>query len=123
MIDAIKGLFSSAKLVDNVSSGLDKIVFTGEEKADNFALLMQLYVPFKTAQRALAVIFCVPYAAAFFITFICSFFVDVSAQIELLAGDIAMIVGVGVAFYFGGGFVEGIIGQKTEANKRAQTND
>jgi hypothetical protein len=105
-------LFKSNEFINNVSSGVDKIVLTNEEKLDNFNKLLALYTPFKIAQRFLMLVLCVPYAVAFLVTFICAFFLDVTVQKEMLQGDISMIVGVIVGFYFGGGAVEGVIGRK-----------
>jgi hypothetical protein len=114
MFEGIKSIFSPSKLIDTVSAGVDKMVYTTEEKADFFGVMMKLYAPFKKAQRYLATIFCVPYALAFFVTFCVSFFTNVNTQILMLKGDIAVIVGLVVSFYFGGGFVEGVIGKATE---------
>jgi hypothetical protein len=113
----IKGIFSSEKLIDNISSGIDKSIYTAEEKADGFTLLLKLYEPFKIAQRYLMIIFCVPYALAFFVTFMASFFVDVTTQKEMLQGDIAIIVGIIVTFYFGGGAVEGVLTRRKPQTK------
>ncbi len=54
MWNAIKGIFSSSTVVENVSNGLDKIVLTKEEKLDNWERLLALYEPFKLAQRLIA---------------------------------------------------------------------
>ncbi len=110
------GLFSSEKLVDNVSSGLDKVFYTEQEKASGFALLLKLYEPFKIGQRILAIIFCVPYMFMFTVTW--GFSIagrDVSHSIGLISGDITTAVGLILAFYFGGGAIEGII--KSRAQK------
>jgi hypothetical protein len=109
---AAKGIFSSDKLVENVSAGIDKSFYTAEEKAEGFHVLLKLYEPFKLAQRYLMIIFCVPYAIAFLTTFFASFFIDVTSQKAMLQGDISIIVGIIVTFYFGGGAVEGVIGSR-----------
>ena len=99
----IAKLFGSDKVIDAGISGIDKMFYTDEEKADAKMHLLKLYEPFKLAQRYLALVFGVPYSVAWFVTFCASFFVDTSKQMELLSGDMAMIVGVIVAFYFAGG--------------------
>lgn len=104
-----KTLFSSDKLIENASNGIDKAILTKEEQLDNFQVLLTLYAPFKIAQRILAVVFCVPYAIAFILTFAFSFFMDVESQKDLLSGDISLVVGIIVAFYFGGGAIEGVL--------------
>jgi len=105
-------LFGSDKVVggvvDGVYNGVDKLVYTKEEKADNFARILKLYEPFKIAQRLLALVFGVPYALGWFATFIASFFLeDIQPQIDLLSGDISNIVLAIVGFYFLGGAMAG----------------
>lgn len=120
MMSFIKGLFSSSEVVEGVKQGVDKAFFTAEEKADNFHMLLQLYQPFKLAQRLLALVFCIPYAFAWLLTFLVSFIADsVETQVQMLSGDIAVIVGLIVAFYFGGGAVEGGL---SEFGKRGRSN-
>lgn len=105
----LKSLFTADKAIERVSAGVDAAWFTEEEKASNFHWLLRLYEPFKLAQRLLALVFCLPYALAFLVTFAASFYVDVAEQLTLLQGDMAIIVGIIIAFYFGGGAVEGVI--------------
>lgn len=100
-------LFGNKKIVDAGISGIDKMFYTNEEKADGFRKLLKLYEPFKIAQRFLALIFGIPYAAAWFITFLSSFFIDVSGQLILLGGTMGQIVLAIVAFYFLGGTING----------------
>jgi len=94
---------------DRVLDGIDAIVYTEEEKVENRKTFLKLYEPFKIAQRLLALIFGVPYALAWFITFIYSFYTeDVARQLELLSGTMGEIVLAIIAFYFLGGVVNGI---------------
>lgn len=60
MFSTIKSIFSSEKVVEGVSNGLDKMFLTNEEKLDNWERLLTLYEPFKLAQRliALTLLFC-----------------------------------------------------------------
>ena len=122
MFSAIKSLFSSDNVVENISKGVDKTFFTSEEKADHFQTLLKLYEPFRVAQRFLALIFSIPYAIAWFVTFIVSFFQDVTKQAELLISPdgIAPIVLMIVVFYFGGGAVEGVIRRFTDKKEKKQ---
>ena len=110
----LKSIFSSGNMLENVSSGIDKAVFTKEERSDVFERLLPLYHPFKMAQRFLSLIFCIPFAlgwTACFVMFLLG--VDVSQNaLEMLKGDMAIIVGIIVAFYFGGGAIEGILRTK-----------
>jgi hypothetical protein len=124
MFSAVKSLFSSEKLLDNVSSGIDKAFHTTEEKRENFNTMLALYQPFKIAQRYLAMIFCIPYAILFLFvaisamgTFIAGFWFpntepmwgNIDKMLDILKGDIGTIVFTIVVFYFGGGALEGVV--------------
>lgn len=109
MFKAIKTLFSSDKLIDNITSGVDKMVLTTEEKLDNFKELLQLYAPFKIAQRFCMLIFCIPYAICWTITFIAGFWIKNEPMLKTLDGDMGTIVITIVVFYFGGGALEGAV--------------
>jgi len=94
-----------SKAIDGAYDGMDKLILTPEERLDNFNAQLKLYEPFKLAQRYLALVFCVPYAVAWMLTFIASFWIDTTAQSDLLSGTIGHIVLAIVAFYFCGGVV------------------
>lgn len=104
-------LFGSTKViskgVDGIYNGVDKLVYTDEEKADNFRLMMKIYEPFKLAQRFMMMIVCPPYVLAWFITFIVSFFTNVEAQKAMLEGRMGDLVLAIASFYFLGGAAEG----------------
>jgi hypothetical protein len=106
----IQTLFSSDKLIDNITSGVDKMVLTAEERLDNFKALLAIYTPFKIAQRILAITFCVPYVICWTINFIVSYSaVNTKPMSEMLDGDMGTIVITIVVFYFGGGALEGAV--------------
>lgn len=50
----IQAIFSDTGLVSTVGKGIDKAIFTDEEKSDAWMLLIQAYHPFKLAQRYIA---------------------------------------------------------------------
>jgi len=50
-------LFGSKKVIDSTISGIDKVFFTREEKADYLLKFLAAYEPFKLAQRILAIMF------------------------------------------------------------------
>ncbi len=104
-------LFGSDKIIDAGVNGIDALVFTDEEKSNAKMQFLKLYEPYKLAQRYLALIYSIPYALAWLVTFIASFFIDVALQIELLKGDAFYINIVILSFYFGGGAAEGIVGK------------
>lgn len=120
MFSLIKSLFTSDRVVEGISSGLDKSFYTDEEKRDHFQTLLSLYEPFKVAQRLLALTFSIPYAFAWLVAFMASFWVNVKPQFELLTNPdgIAPIVLMINVFYFGGGALEGIVRKFTTTEKK-----
>ncbi len=104
-------LFGNDKIIEAGISGIDALVFTDEEKSNAKMQFLKLYEPYKLAQRYLALIYSIPYALSWLVTFIASFVVDVTLQMELLKGDAFYINIVILSFYFGGGAAEGIVKQ------------
>lgn len=111
----LKKLFGSSEVVQAGIDGIDAAFFTDEEKSRFRLALLKAYEPFKLAQRLLALTFCIPYALAWLVAFVASFWVDIAAQLALLSGDMAVAVGIILAFYFGGGFVEGALGKHKQS--------
>ena len=109
-------LFGSEKVIDSAIKGIDSAFYTEEEKADSYerrmglkTALLQAYQPFKVAQRFLALLYGIPYVAAWIATWAASFFVNVQAQYDMLIeSDIAMANLIILAFYFAGGAGESI---------------
>ena len=114
------------KTVDGVYNGIDKLVYTEEEKAEMrlksanyFLKLLKAYEPFKLAQRFLALTVTIPYVFVWLISagmFVWggstgdNNIVEVSKELakwnnEVLGMPVALILG----FYFSGGMVEGIV--------------
>jgi hypothetical protein len=101
-------LFGSETIVQAGIDGIDKIVYTDEEKADNKLLFLKAYEPFKLAQRFLMMIVGIPYMTCWLATFIVSFYsVDVTFQTAMLEGNVGSVFWTIAAFYFGGGLLEG----------------
>ena len=113
-LDIFGKLFGSKKVVDGIYNGLDATFYTNEEKAERFAEYLKLYEPFKIAQRYLSCIFGIPYATAWFITFIASFWLNVDTQIEILSGKMGLIVLTIIGFYFAGGSFESLVRKKAK---------
>lgn len=107
-------LFGSDKIIDAGIKGIDAIVYTEEEKALSKLALLKAYEPFKIAQRFLALIFGIPYAVAWSVTFLVSFWLDVDKQLELLSGDMGLANALILGFYFGGGAAESIFKGKAK---------
>ena len=101
-------LFGSESVIQAGIDGIDKIVYTDEEKVDNKLLLLKAYEPFKLAQRFLMMIVGIPYMIAWVITFGVSFSsIDVAVQTAMLGGNIGTVFYTIAGFYFGGGLLEG----------------
>jgi hypothetical protein len=107
--NAVSSIFSSSSLVEGGMKGIDKAIFTDEEKKDIHLKMLTLYEPFKIAQRVIAFFFCGLFGFAFvlylgLITF--HFELEASnvldAVSEFYLGQITLAV---VSFYFGGGTI------------------
>lgn len=108
-------LFGKDSVIEAGISGIDKVVFTDEEKSDAKLLFLKAYEPFKIAQRLIAMTVIPPYVLAWFITFgIRATGRDITQLLELLKGDMGTIVAIIVTFYFGGGAIEGIVSRFKE---------
>jgi hypothetical protein len=113
-------LFGASEIVDKVSSGVDAAFFTPEERAKHYLEVLKNIEPFKIAQRWLAVIIIVPYVAVWLlcaVMFALSGFVDGMSGLMEISDKLAernndnlgMPVAIIVAFYYGGGAVEGVV--------------
>lgn len=110
-------LFGSEKVVDGVFKGLDSAFFTQDEKAGHFLKLLKAYEPFKVAQRLLALLVGIPYVMVWLISAGLFAFGDADSA-KLLAewnnNTLGTPFAIILAFYFGGGAVEGIIRSRNE---------
>ena len=134
-------LFSTGEIVnkgvDAVISAGDKLVFTDEEKADMKAKirehhleLLKASVPFKVAQRLLAVWFSILFGISFLVGLGMALFntvykflqakdgvkdiyqIDIQPLINIVnAFDLGIIMITIVAFYFGGGTLNSLRGK------------
>ena len=97
------------KITDGIYNGVDKIVYTEEEKAENLKDVLKLYEPFKLAQRLLSLVFAIPFVICWTITFMMSFTdFDITEQAALLDGKMGDISLAIIGFYFFGGMLGGI---------------
>ena len=121
-------IFGSDNAVKKGFELVDDAFHTSQEKAEDQIKatnakinLLKAYEAFKVVQRLLAMCYCIPYVIAWFITFICSFWIDVTTQMEIITnGDIALANVVILGFYFGGGFAEGIITKYTGVKRASK---
>lgn len=98
------------KGVDGVYNGLDKLVFTDEEKTDRFDRLLVLYQPFKLIQRFLVISFCTPFILFHSIVIACEILGlqgDWSAAFDMVNGAFGYPVSAAVTLYLTGGLLEG----------------
>lgn len=118
-------IFGSNKAIESGFDLIDKAFYTGEEKAEdankrtNIKInLLKAYEAFKVTQRFLALLYGIPYATAWFVTFVASFFVPVEKQFEILTNsDIAIANLIILGFYFAGGMGEGVIAKYASVKK------
>jgi len=119
-------LFGSENVIkraaDGIYNGVDKAIYTNEEKAQGFLDLLKAYEPFKIAQRLLALVVSIPYVVVWLMSaamLVAAGFVDPaygkqieeSARVlgELNNDTLGMPVALVLGFYFGGGAVEGVV--------------
>lgn len=114
-------VFGTEKVIDGIYNGVDKIIFTPEEKADHFLRILKAYEPFKLLQRFLALIVGIPYvivylvSAFFFIYGVTLGDIETSKRIIQASKDLSImnneVLGMPFAiilsFAFGGGMLEG----------------
>ena len=127
MLETIKSIFTPSvvnKTVDGIYNGVDKSVYTDEEKADNLQKqaetkinLLPLFEPFKVAQRVIAI--------SFTINFIIWVWIGVMMLILgykemlddyvalLLAFNIGWIMMAIITWYFTGGVINSFKNDKT----------
>jgi len=107
-------LFGDDSVIDAGINGIDKAFYTDEEKDENNiiktelkAVVLKAYEPFKIAQRLMMLVVGIPYVLCFIGAFIGSFWVDTTAQMQMLDGRIGAVFEGIALFYFGGGLIEG----------------
>lgn len=109
------------KAADGIYHGVDKAIYTDEEKAGGFLKLLSAYEPFKLAQRLLALTLAVPFVLVWIAVagmLVISGFVDPAygkhiAEAartlgELNQNTLGTPVALVVGFYFAGGALEGV---------------
>ena len=107
-------LLGSDKVIKGGMDLIDNAFHTDEEKAEEHKVFLKLYEPFKVAQRYLALIFSIPFAAIHFIAFGLRLVFwqepDIQAVIAAVQADmnesLGLIVLTIVGFYFFGGAAE-----------------
>lgn len=105
----IDNLFGSDKVRDGIINGVDSVVYTEQERAANHIRFLEMYAPFKLAQRFLAITFTVPFVLGWVAVFVARWFnvdvpPDASGMLEGKMGDVVLMI---VGFYFFGGAISG----------------
>lgn len=123
-------IFGSSSVIkqaaDGIYNGVDKAWYTDEEKSAGFLDLLKSYEPFKLTQRLLAISVTVPFV---FIWVICSLMLTASGFMsgadakaleetartlgEINQNTLGTPVALVLAFYFGGGMLEGVVRAKS----------
>jgi len=96
-------IFGSKKIVDSAISGIDKMFYTDEERAEQKVKLLASYEPFKLALRFLAMVISIPFVVAVIGLIIASFWLDVSTQFEMLTESLGLPFTLVMGFYFADG--------------------
>lgn len=99
-------IFGSSEVLKAGRDTIDAVFYTDQEKAEQHAKFLELYKPFKLAQRVIAFVIVTPYMLAWLLMFSCSFFFtkeELAFPLALLTGDIGTAVLMIVGFYFAGG--------------------
>ena len=118
------------KAAEGVYNGIDYAFHTDQEKSEHFLRVLKAYEPFKLAQRFLALIIAIPYVLIWVLCAVMMFF---SAFMEPCLSDAVAVcrssavleaarlladwnnetlgtpLSIVVAFYFGGGAIEGYV--------------
>ena len=96
-------IFGSEKVVEGAITGIDKMFYTNEEKAEMKIKLLEGFEPFKLALRFIALVITIPFVLMVMVAFTASFWVDVTPQLKILVDTLGMPFLVVVGFYFADG--------------------
>lgn len=107
------------KAAEGIYHGVDKAIYTDEEKATGFLALLKAYEPFKLAQRVLAFMLIGAYLFTWLVVvllFTSAGILDTTslhtAATNLAAQNnetLGLAVSLVVTFYYGGGALEGVV--------------
>lgn len=123
---AVGKIFGTEKAVnrvfDVVERGVDKAIFTKEEKRDYHLLFLKAYEPFKVAQRLLAIMFSSAFIFWGSVGMVFYLFDPIKGKtiIQMTIDLFGVPTGVIVGFYFAGGAFEGAI--RAGVEKREQSS-
>lgn len=105
----ISKLFGTDKVIDAGMRGIDSAILTEQERIELKVELLKAYHPFKLAQRYFMLVTTIPYMLGWVTCFVMTAFnLDAAQEMELLKGDLGVIVLAICIFYFGGGTLDSL---------------
>ena len=118
MIGILTSILGNAKVIEKGMDLIDQVHTSDEEmerlKAKTKIQTMQAYAPFKVAQRYLALMFTATFLSSFFLVLVMTLMgktniPDIKQVIDdFYLGEAMLTI---LAFYFGGGMIEGVVGK------------
>ena len=118
MIGILTSILGNAKVIEKGMDLIDQVHTSDEEmerlKAETKIQTMQAYAPFKVAQRYLALMFTATFLSSFFLVLVMTLMgktniPDIKQVIDdFYLGEAMLPI---LAFYFGGGMIEGVVGK------------
>jgi len=123
MFQIFAKLFGSDTVINKSVSGIDALVFTDQEKSTHKIELLKLYEPFKLAQRLLALLYSLVFLFVFLIAVAiwivgafssnleqAGYYMSIAKELaEWNIDTLGLVISLIIGFYFGGGFVEGVL--------------
>ena len=124
MIGILTSILGNAKVIEKGMDLIDQVHTSDEEmerlKAETKIQTMQVYAPFKVAQRYLALMFTATFLSSFFLVLVMTLMgktniPDIKQVIDdFYLGEAMLTI---LAFYFGGGMIEGVV-SKVKGGKK-----
>ena len=118
MLGILTSILGNAKVIEKGMDLIDQVHTSDEEmerlKAETKIQTMQAYAPFKVAQRYLALMFTATFLSSFFLVLVMTLMgktniPDIKQVIDdFYLGEAMLTI---LAFYFGGGMIEGVVGK------------
>ena len=118
MSGILTSILGNAKVIEKGMDLIDQVHTSDEEmerlKAETKIQTMQAYAPFKVAQRYLALMFTATFLSSFFLVLVMTLMgktniPDIKQVIDdFYLGEAMLTI---LAFYFGGGMIEGVVGK------------
>ena len=124
MLGILTAILGNASVVKKGMELLDDVVTSDVEmeraKAQSKIDIMKSYAPFKVAQRYLALMFTATFLVSFFLVLVLTLMGKANIpEIKQVVDDfyIGEAMLTILAFYFGGGMLEGVVGKVKEQKK------